>query len=94
MLSAGPYVYFEYHGKGNEDWTEDKVTYQNVKTWVFDPEASVGTEDDLVTNYGMVALVKNDDDDDGGRRSLVSNYRHFFFFFFFSFLIEVRGRVV
>ena len=54
----GPYVYNEHHKKVHEAWYNDTVTFEQVKTWDFDPDASGGSEDDMVTNLGMVAMVR------------------------------------
>ena len=44
----------------HEVWSEDDeiVTYDQIKTWVFLPEKSKGSLDDLVINVNMVALVR------------------------------------
>ena len=50
LVEKGPYVYDEYHTKKNVKWNlNGTVTYQNVREYHFNPDASNGTLDDRLT---------------------------------------------
>ena len=50
LVERGPYVYDEYHQKKNVKWNlNGTVTYQNVREYHFNPDASNGTLDDRLT---------------------------------------------
>ena len=42
----------------NALFTDEVVTYDQIKTWVFQPEMSSGSLDDWVVNINMIALVR------------------------------------
>ncbi|XP_046382371.1 protein peste-like isoform X2 [Ischnura elegans] len=53
----GPYTFREFHEKVNLSFHEnDTVTFQQVRTWKFDPSCSNGSLDDLVTTINVPPL--------------------------------------
>lgn len=54
----GPYTFEEFHFKGNEDWTNETVGFNQVKYWIYRPDLSVGSLDDIICNINMVAAVR------------------------------------
>ena len=61
LVEVGPYVYEERHKKTKVVWNNDNftVTYQNVRSYFFDRNASVGPEDDLITTLNAPAAIAN-----------------------------------
>lgn len=54
----GPYVFHEVHDRINLEWNENNtVTFNQRRTWNFDPELSWGSLDDTVTNLNVISLV-------------------------------------
>ncbi|XP_046382372.1 protein peste-like isoform X3 [Ischnura elegans] len=54
----GPYTFREFHEKVNLSFHEnDTVTFQQVRTWKFDPSCSNGSLDDLVTTINVPPLT-------------------------------------
>ncbi|KAK7873183.1 hypothetical protein R5R35_006398 [Gryllus longicercus] len=54
----GPYVFREYHHRVNMTWnSNDTITYQQVRSWHFQPDMSNGSLSDNVTNLNMVAAT-------------------------------------
>ena len=51
LVERGPYVYDEYHHKVNTKWNlhNGTVTYQNVREYHFNADASNGKLDDIIT---------------------------------------------
>lgn len=53
----GPYVFHEVHDRINLEWNENNtVTFNQRRTWNFDPELSRGSLDDTVTNLNVISL--------------------------------------
>ena len=59
IIEVGPYVYQEFHLKVNETWNanNDTITFMQSKWWKFKPERSAGSEDDIITNINIIAIV-------------------------------------
>lgn len=58
LEQLGPYVYREEHLKVNMSWNaNDTITYQQIKTWHYEPELSVGSLDDNVTSLNVPLLA-------------------------------------
>ncbi|KAF0306156.1 Protein croquemort [Amphibalanus amphitrite] len=58
LEQLGPYVYSEKHLKVNMTWNANNtVTYQQVKTWHFEPDLSAGRLDDNVTSLNVPLLA-------------------------------------
>lgn len=54
----GPYVFHEVHERKNLVWNDNNtVTFNQRRTWHFDPDRSNGTMDDRVTNLNVISLV-------------------------------------
>ena len=50
LVEKGPYVYDEYHHKKNIKWNSNgTVTYQNVREYHFNPNASIGSLQERLT---------------------------------------------
>jgi hypothetical protein len=50
----------EHHSKVNIEWNDnDTVTFQQIRTWHFEPERSNGTLRDEVTSINTIAVVNN-----------------------------------
>lgn len=53
----GPYVFHEVHERKNLMWnTNNTVTFNQRRTWHFDPVLSNGSLDDTVTNLNVISL--------------------------------------
>ena len=61
IIEVGPYVYREFHLKVNETWNDDNdtITFMQNKWWEFQPDLSLGSEDDIITNINIIAIVRN-----------------------------------
>ena len=61
LEQVGPYVYYEYHHKTKVQFTESNgtVTYQQIRTYVFQPHLSSGTPDDKIVTLNAVAATVN-----------------------------------
>ncbi|XP_013772957.1 scavenger receptor class B member 1-like [Limulus polyphemus] len=60
LVEIGPYTYRSWWTKENITWNNnDTVTYREVKKYVFKPELSVGSENDVITtvNFPMLAAA-------------------------------------
>jgi len=58
LQQLGPYVYSEHHLKVNMTWNENgTITYQQIKTWHFQPNMSTGSLDDNVTTLNVPLLA-------------------------------------
>lgn len=55
----GPYVFSEHHTRVNLTWNGDNntVTYNQVRTWHFEPGLSNGSLDDNITNINVIATT-------------------------------------
>lgn len=54
----GPYVFHEVHDRVNLQWNDNNtVTFNQRRTWNFEPELSRGSLDDTVTNLNVISLV-------------------------------------
>ncbi|XP_053675848.1 protein croquemort-like [Anopheles nili] len=57
VVEMGPYTFAELHERVKLVWNENNtVTYQQRRTWHFEPELSNGTLDDNVTNLNIITL--------------------------------------
>lgn len=78
LTEVGPYVFLEKHTRVNVTFhpENDTVSFDQIRTWHFMPNMSVGTLDDNITNVNVVAVVSQ---------------AFPFFFFLLRLLIEVFG---
>lgn len=55
----GPYVFSEVHKRVGLDWhnENDTISFNQTRTWVFQPEMSNGDLDDLITNINVISVV-------------------------------------
>ncbi|KAI4463521.1 scavenger receptor class b type-1 sr-b1 [Holotrichia oblita] len=56
---CGPYVFSEHHIRVNLTWneTENTVTYYQKRIWHFQPDLSIGTLQDNITNLNVIAAT-------------------------------------
>lgn len=55
---VGPYVFHEVHERVNLIWnSNDTITFNQRRTWHFDPDRSKGSLDDTITNLNVISLV-------------------------------------
>ncbi|XP_076359994.1 scavenger receptor class B member 1-like isoform X1 [Tachypleus tridentatus] len=58
LVEIGPYTYRSWWTKENITWNNnDTVTYREVKKYVFKPELSVGSENDVITTVNFPMLT-------------------------------------
>lgn len=59
LTEVGPYVFLEKHTRVNITFhpENDTVSYDQIRTWHFMPNMSVGTLDDNITNVNVIAVV-------------------------------------
>lgn len=59
LVEMGPYVFLEKHFRVNVSFhpENDTVSYDQIRTWHFVREMSVGSLDDNVTNVNVIAAV-------------------------------------
>lgn len=58
LVECGPYVFVENHKRTNVTWNENgTVTYNQIRTWQFRQDLSVGTLDDEITTLNMISSV-------------------------------------
>ncbi|XP_066248766.1 protein croquemort [Euwallacea similis] len=58
FVEMGPYVFYEHHIKENVTFNDNHtLTYFNKRTWMFEPDMSRGSLDDLVTTLNPIAAV-------------------------------------
>lgn len=55
----GPYVFSEVHKRVGLDWhnENDTISFNQTRTWFFQPDMSNGGLDDLVTNINVISVV-------------------------------------
>lgn len=57
FVEMGPYVFHEVHDRVNLQWNKNStVTFNQRRTWNFNPELSKGSLDDTVTNLNVISL--------------------------------------
>lgn len=59
LTEVGPYVFLEKHTRVNVTFhpENDTVSYDQIRTWHFMPNMSVGSLDDNITNVNVIAVV-------------------------------------
>lgn len=59
LTEVGPYVFLEKHKRVNVTFhpENDTVSFDQIRTWHFMPNMSVGTLDDNITNVNVIAAV-------------------------------------
>lgn len=58
LVECGPYVFLESHKRSNITWNENgTVTYNQIRTWHFQPDLSNGTLNDEITTLSMISAV-------------------------------------
>jgi len=58
VVEVGPYTFYENHHKTKMVWNDNAtITYQQIRTWQFAPELSVGSLSDRVTIVNPVAAT-------------------------------------
>lgn len=60
VQEIGPYVFSAHHLRTDVKWnTNDTITFQQIRTWHFQPSLSNGTMEDKITNFNVIAAVSN-----------------------------------
>lgn len=58
LVECGPYVFLENHQRTNITWNDNgTVTYNQIRTWQFQPDLSNGTLDDEITTLNVISAV-------------------------------------
>lgn len=59
LVEMGPYVFTEKHDRVNVSFHKenDTVSFDQIRTWHFEPSLSNGTLEDEVTNVNVIAAV-------------------------------------
>lgn len=62
LTECGPYVFLEKHKRVNVTFhsENDTVSFDQIRTWHFMPNMSVGSLDDNITNVNVIAAVSCD----------------------------------
>lgn len=60
LVELGPYVFIEKHIRVNVTFNAEGETlsFDQIRTWHYQPEMSNGSLDDLVTNVNVIASVR------------------------------------
>lgn len=78
LVECGPYVFLESHKRSNITWNENgTVTYNQIRTWHFQPDLSNGKLDDEITTLNVISAVSS------FLCSLISSSRFLTIFFYF-----------
>lgn len=59
FVEVGPYVFLEKRHKTNIEFKENdtRISFNNVKTWFFDEDQSIGSLDDIIVGPNFVSSV-------------------------------------
>lgn len=60
LVELGPYVFEENHERVNLTFhpERDTLSFDQIRTWYYQPEMSNGSLDDLITNVNVIAAVR------------------------------------
>lgn len=59
FVECGPYVFKEIHDRVDLDWHNDNntISFNQSRTWIFQPKQSNGHLSDLITNVNVITTV-------------------------------------